>query len=1035
MTDAVSVRRAISQKLPSIQDLGDGVLRGERTYEGTTFATTYIDLSDHIVERANDLARFQERLVGKDFFKGDGEQRWNSYVFFWAGPNSVNQKNFSEAKSIIEGDRHFARKFVLSEEDLIERLGNLERTKTSVRISTDASTQWEKILRSAGLGLILEGRPRTQIINLISSGEAFSMELGLQRAIPVAKDDPLSTGFLRCLRVGQFRQPISNRTFEFGSVNLIFGQNGAGKTSLLEGIEALYCGRIRRDPDAAIRGVEADMVMQNGSLAKVGPATAATIRGRNLSWYGRSNAQSSAITPAFTRFNFLDTDAAFRLASEATPEQLQNDLSLLLVGGETSALWTMLNKLRDDVATKRQSISSRIPHVRKQTELLGNEVKRLRELPSESSTLVKSFRASLLKLGYVGALAPDSLTMVSATERSALESLSTGLRQAISVGRSAPVTWALLQEREALLDGAKVALSGIQDESLTTRKELDQAEELARELRIALTTLTAWSSYRDAGVPVLVSAIERARDTVEELRPGLEGVPPEVAFDVPQEYGPLPVRQAMDTSKARMNLASDQEAAGAEALQERERLGQTLAGLRSDLRDVARAILERTSDTLHCPICGTSHLDGELLRKIEALTLSEDPGTTTGLRQVVQMARERVQRERNALTVLQQLSQFAQVKRLPESTSVDELITRLTDSRRSFADAVAELGRLDAAKDSLIALLGSDWNSYTEAYAGVRRLLGPDRDPGNPEVLGQMKASIQESVDAADAAAQKARDRLIALHEQARGRASTVGLSLVGNESLPELLVLAQRALALVHTSLAFLEHASKLLSIERDQPLEALLSAIENATVDFDRAEHAAISENNARSVLLSKLEELKISQGDLENAESQVSNLAKALEALSEIIENHSLEKASRDALASIHGNVSEIFARIHSPSEYVLGDFGQDSLLKTRDAGRSRGVHQISTGQRAALALSIFLALNRSASTAPPVLLIDDPVAHIDDLNSLSFLDYLRDIAVSSHKQIFFATADARFAALFQRKFEFLGAERFKRIVLSR
>jgi chromosome segregation protein len=76
-----------------------------------------------------------------------------------------------------------------------------------------------------------------------------------------------------------------------------------------------------------------------------------------------------------------------------------------------------------------------------------------------------------------------------------------------------------------------------------------------------------------------------------------------------------------------------------------------------------------------------------------------------------------------------------------------------------------------------------------------------------------------------------------------------------------------------------------------------------------------------------------------------------------------------------------------------------------------------------------------LNRSAETAPPVLLIDDPIAHIDDLNALSFLDYLRDLAVSMRKQVFFATADARLAALFQRKFEFLGNERFKKIVLSR
>jgi len=68
------------------------------------------------------------------------------------------------------------------------------------------------------------------------------------------------------------------------------------------------------------------------------------------------------------------------------------------------------------------------------------------------------------------------------------------------------------------------------------------------------------------------------------------------------------------------------------------------------------------------------------------------------------------------------------------------------------------------------------------------------------------------------------------------------------------------------------------------------------------------------------------------------------------------------------------------------------------------------------------------------APPVLLFDDPVAHIDDFNSLSFLDYLRDVALAGNRQIFYATADAKLAGLFEHKFSFLG-EKFRRIDLSR
>lgn len=62
------------------------------------------------------------------------------------------------------------------------------------------------------------------------------------------------------------------------------------------------------------------------------------------------------------------------------------------------------------------------------------------------------------------------------------------------------------------------------------------------------------------------------------------------------------------------------------------------------------------------------------------------------------------------------------------------------------------------------------------------------------------------------------------------------------------------------------------------------------------------------------------------------------------------------------------------------------------------------------------------------------MDDPVAHIDDINMLSFLDHLRQLAIGGSRQIFFATADTKLAGLFRHKFRFLGDE-FKELRLSR
>lgn len=160
---------------------------------------------------------------------------------------------------------------------------------------------------------------------------------------------------------------------------------------------------------------------------------------------------------------------------------------------------------------------------------------------------------------------------------------------------------------------------------------------------------------------------------------------------------------------------------------------------------------------------------------------------------------------------------------------------------------------------------------------------------------------------------------------------------------------------------------------------------------------------------------------------------NLQAASTALSKLRSELSLERATAKSLNAIGQEINEAFVRIHSPSEYeYVGSNGV--LLRSKEDQEDWSLDKVSTGQRAAFALSVFLAVNRTAAKAPPVILIDDPVAHVDDLNALSFLDYLRDLAVTSKKQVFFATADARVASLFARKFGFLGDD-FKRIDLVR
>jgi ABC-type cobalamin/Fe3+-siderophores transport system ATPase subunit len=137
---------------------------------------------------------------------------------------------------------------------------------------------------------------------------------------------------------------------------------------------------------------------------------------------------------------------------------------------------------------------------------------------------------------------------------------------------------------------------------------------------------------------------------------------------------------------------------------------------------------------------------------------------------------------------------------------------------------------------------------------------------------------------------------------------------------------------------------------------------------------------------------------------------------------------------ALQQNRDGIETIFLRIHSPADFQGLGSNWTTLVREVD-GSEASLSEISTGQRAAFALSIFLAQNSQLKMGAPPVVLDDPIAHVDDLNSLSFLDYLREVVLMGGRQVFFSTANSKLATLFERKFDFLQDGGFRRFNLYR
>jgi len=226
---------------------------------------------------------------------------------------------------------------------------------------------------------------------------------------------------------------------------------------------------------------------------------------------------------------------------------------------------------------------------------------------------------------------------------------------------------------------------------------------------------------------------------------------------------------------------------------------------------------------------------------------------------------------------------------------------------------------------------------------------------------------------------------------------------------------------------------AHQILDLAPTTDLNLLLASVDAAVLGAQKELAAVQSDSNSTARLTALQAQLKQLAERLGRVDGAIVRLNAAQHVLDDIIENQSLDAASAAVVAATHKVADSIFSRIHAPAEYMV-TADAETPLKRRDNNSAVQLNQVSTGQRAAYALSMFLAMNAQVKDGPTLILLDDPISHIDDLNALSFMDYLRNLVLKSDRQVFFATADEKVAGLFVHKFGFLGEE-FKTIELTR
>ena len=1014
----------LERRYPQLEQVADAVFRGVDLYNGRPYAVRYFELSDDLVSAAGRLHEYQESLLGRSYFNVESKTdlRWNHYLYFVTATLRVDKAS-RRAKATVESDREYARKIVVTEGELDSVLDDWQFGAESPEgFPPDPLSVWADTLEKHNLGFIVDQTLQVPaVVRYIAEGEQRPVLRPPATPQLEPAETTVSSDCLANIEIREFREYPVRKMVDFGAVNLILGVNGVGKTSLLEAIEYLFCGQTRRMGSIPRRTVVSGLLAESKLTLQTKTTTSqAQLRSRHLVWYGKSELRTLTLHDSFSKFNFLDADAAVRLSVEKSRERIIDDLAQLLLGAEAAKALDRFERVAHRIAENKKTLETDIAvrHLRRSE--AAERLQLLRETPRESDSLFTDLLVGLRNAKWLQLPTDKRHTdQLSASLQSALANVAI-LREA---GDAIPADVAEPDAAVRRLVDTERTIDRLAKEEVARKRDEVRARHDLQQVTKRKEAIDALASIVGAGVADLY----RERQSLERQLGERTGLLP----DAEAAVGSLPSektfrRKMLATVVAESTeavRAADERIGAAKRALAAFELNQTrLRSLRQRLRSSAQEIIQHTGDERRCPLCQAQYSEAELDKRLEQLTQGLVTRESDRLRAELRMAETLHQQRVSELTALRTLERYVQAD--PTMTSLDATISLVARARELVGALVP---KLNAVRDALRVHEDKGWTF--ERLIELASTAGIAESETSLDGIEATRAGIRDEqkrlLDGVNRLEAHAQDAL----ERAEEIGVAYGLSHATVAEVARVVSERRSAAEERRRAIVALREQLNLAGLSSISEAEARLREVQGSVGPL-RTAFAKEQQNTEAIERESKL--VSDAVAEIEGLRVKLSRVDSADSVLEDLLSEQSERVLAETALRENAAKIASTFARIHAPNEFNL--VVDDGLTIVRRGGGNVNLDEMSSGQRAAYALSLFLAMNERLRSGPRVLLLDDPVAHVDDINTLALLDHLRDIALSGERQIFFATADSRIGALFGRKFRFLG-DRFVQIELTR
>ncbi len=828
----------------------------------------------------------------------------------------------------------------------------------------------------------------------------------------------------------------SDMNLLFPKANLLSGANGAGKTSVFSAIELAMTGTVRKQHpvpnDPADQAEVSLMLCTDKERIEVHKVfTSQEKKQREAKWYKNraENRTAEQLNALFHRYNYFSVDDTYLFTSEQPDHG--DIFSKLLYGPEATVKWKNIKMWRE----KCEQESSR----------LCAEMERLDGLlrkPLFTESIDESGLRSYIKRSGLNLEPNASYSQIAEVlgkiqaELNQAEACKPILSRTILASKMQNTEYELLYTREkatAIQEAFKKFNSDYEKLKCDIGRD-EKRLKLIKQQKENLSPLEEW-------LPTLAIETERYEvfQDFRELRQELEKL--EKKFNRLESFwnkyyklldcAELPDLVAQweelrwKETKFRTRY-SEVEAKISEAEIHAE-LGKKLM---NQLQGIGKQIVQEIPSLHQCPLCGTKNIGAKtILLHLEKDIYSEE---------LSQLYQEKKKLEGIELQLVRQRKVLRQL-----SETADVVTAAFKDAQNLYPQlAVGE--PLKAVKRVLeeMQIWKSRKSQLQEALAQEKKCIKALYIPKRSKVSLEDILTVEERVrelflknnypECGTLSGKMLQERVVDIFQKLEWEKNELENNISNKKAERDAISfqnLAEQQQE-CHSYLAALENDTarwKQMILFWENVSEWVLSE----AVDLDGMALQAHCEKISNDV--KNIVEYSVYQQDCEKLISRKKQIKKEYNNYQKVIKHlarlRELEFYSQEFIQQNIEQISRIFLSLHLPQEFSGLTMEGKELVGVR--GREKvPVVNMSTGQRTALVLSVFFQLHLSNSAAPEFLLIDEPVANIDELNVLSLMDFLRELVISHGRQLFFTTASRNVAQLFRRKFSFL-KEDFQRL----